>query len=98
VTSWEVLVFGLALSAELKQFLSFGRHEEMSHLLHGRPLARDHDGVLEVGIVDELAPFLLQPPEELRVERGYDCCLLWVVGDLLLLAPLRLLLLRRLSF
>jgi hypothetical protein len=56
---------GLALSVQLKELLSLRRHEETSRLLRGRPLARDLDGVLEVGVVDELALFLLQPPEAL---------------------------------
>jgi hypothetical protein len=78
---------GLALSVQLKELLSLRRHEDTSHLLRGRPQARDLDGVLEVGVVDEITLFLLQPPEALCV----------VTGDLLLLAPLRRLF-RRLSF
>jgi hypothetical protein len=48
--------------------------------------------VLEVGVIEELALFLLQPPEALRVEGGQDRRLLRVIGDLMLLAPLRRLL------
>jgi hypothetical protein len=86
----------LALRVELKQSLPLGRHEEMTRLLRGRPLARDLDGVLEVGIVDVLELFLLQP-EALRVEGDKDRRLLRITVDLLLLAPLPYLL-RRLGF
>jgi hypothetical protein len=80
---------GLTLSVELKQFLPLGHHEETSCLLRSLPLARDLDGVLEVGIIDVLELFLLQPPEALRVEGGRDCRLLRITVELLLLTPLR---------
>jgi hypothetical protein len=70
----------MALSVELKELLSLGRHEETSRLLRGRPLPRDLNGVVEVGIVEELLLFLLQPPEALRVEGGQDRRLLRVTG------------------
>jgi hypothetical protein len=85
----------LALSVELKQCLSLGRHEDTSCLLHGRPLTEILTACSKLAsLMNSL--FLLQPPEALRLEGGQDRRLLRVTGDLLLLAPLHRLL-RRIS-
>jgi hypothetical protein len=60
----------MVLRVELKQHLPLGRNVEVTYLLRGCPLARDLEGVLEVGGVDLLERFLIDPLEAIHVEGG----------------------------
>lgn len=59
---------GVAMSVQLDELMSLRRQEEASRLLRVRSLARDLEDVLEVRVVEELPPPLLEPPEALHVQ------------------------------
>jgi hypothetical protein len=82
----------MSLSVELKQPLPLNRHEEATNLLRGRHLTQDLDDALEDGGVGFLTDLLPDPPVTLHVEGGQYRLLLRVALELLLNAPIRLLL------
>jgi hypothetical protein len=67
----------MVLRVELKQHLPLGRNVEVTYLLRGCPLARDPEGVLEVGGVDLLEHLLIDPLEAHALEEARITAYSW---------------------